>query len=363
MAGRQAYVATAKRVRIQHPEPEVPPDEEGEGKTEVKKHSKGSLDLHKGRFTVDDIHSRFMRGDVEDIIESGRPPYAPDAAAMGPSIEKMIEYTRTRIRQKDKLESDPTYQFIVMVAGFSNTNIKQYWVPPLLDETGRRAILQASGEGGRRGDGGGDSVAAYGGLEADPRRVMGMLSTPAHPYGREEQGPTRSAFDMNSDEGAKRYILERERSADQAVKRRTSRIAMANEGIWMSELEVNGLGRPAPTVIAAIELAHQQVQQFAPRLTGVPLKYFIEGRDVRVNFAQLTAWLIGRSRVAFPTRWYSQKVVDGIENTITLARNWFKNYVVWMGPRRGLVHTRGIDSYPAGIPFFRGTFGTSFEPV
>jgi hypothetical protein len=172
---------------------------------------------------------------------------------------------------------------------------------------------------------------------------------------------------MGTDEGAKRFILEQQRVAEERAARRSMRIAMANEGDWLSELEVNGIGRPAPVVIAAIETAYQQVRQFARQLKDVPLKYFVEGSDVRVNFARLTAAFIAKARIDNPTRWYSPKLIDTNGANIALARRWFQNYVVWLGPRRGLVNTTGIDTFSVGGgdlgPRFRGTFGPNFEPM
>jgi hypothetical protein len=106
--------------------------------------SGGHLQPGERRYTVDPIHEGFVRGEYEDIIADGRPPYAPNLDAMRPSIYKMIDWGRQLIAREGALDQDKTMRFINAVAGFSNTLVEKYIQDIAQDSMGRQTLIHGS---------------------------------------------------------------------------------------------------------------------------------------------------------------------------------------------------------------------------
>lgn len=88
--------------------------------------SKANFDT--SRLTFDQLYDEFEAQNPPEIDTNRRPPYV--SRLDDDDLDKLIDWQKRKIASENKLREDPMYQFIQLVAAYTNTNIKQYITIP-----------------------------------------------------------------------------------------------------------------------------------------------------------------------------------------------------------------------------------------
>ena len=260
-------------------------DEEEEEETIVTKKIKksGAKDepFSSSTLRIKDIYDEFETLDPQEIDKKFRPPYAK--VLDNNNLDELVDWERKRIQNQKRLRDNPMYQFVQLVASFSNTNIKQYIQSENAYTGGSRSITAPS-----------STNAAVvrsplnsppGGLPITPGRGPVIARNPAL------IGKERTIWDLLEDDNFRNGTIDSLKKSD-----------MAYSLDWLSDPQVHGIMDISPVIYSHTLEAYQHIQDQCTNISYLSLEELASHGELRTRFARLVAILIDLSKFLAPTR-------------------------------------------------------------
>lgn len=259
--------------------------------------------------------------DLNDL----RPPTIPvysDLEKQNRLYESVTNYIRQRNTDKDTISKDVLYDFIVLVAGFSNTLARRMGAPSPFD-AGKINNMSGRDSGMAAITTGGTSVTVP---PTPPKTPLGAfvvppppLATPPQNVNNNNTNSNNASPNLESASGPRKTV--REKIADiQYLKNfnslpndqqakilqdeyRDRDLEMHRQYLkWIDQDIVTGLSEMSELVYASMKSMWLQITTTMPHLRGVPLMAFIQDEQMRILFAEITGLKVGIERFLNPSR-------------------------------------------------------------
>lgn len=271
----------------------------------------GNVDFH-------EINDEFMLADVDTFRQKYEPPHAVDLNDS--ELQKILDYERQRLLNKDRLLDDRMYEFIVNVSGATNTNLDRILPQSTVVNyernqgvrygpyRGIRPVIQGERDVAVRPA---VSPVARGTIFSSPPAKRAAVSDigPAPPTGR------LPALPVVNEEAIRLAEEERE------IRKGESRFRLATGYPWVEKIEVIGQMTLSPKIYFAANKAFTTIRGVNQLQSYLDIEDFhtliyCDTFEIRILFADLTRLYIAHTDFFFPTRTPLDKNRDRIYQEI-----------------------------------------------
>jgi len=334
---------------------------------ELKKQGKlsfvpGSAKMYAGTVTFDETYNKFLSMGPEELRNKYQPPHTPDLT--NEELDKLLDYQKKRISNKQVLLDDEMWDFINMVAGGTKKEVRK-----IFQTTTSRSLGSQN----------------FGNIYGNPttnrtssnRLIQGSTAIGSALSPPEE--PTLVSPRISPNQYTKnlrfRNTVENESSDEEEINHQTqaemeeqikyqNKLRLASAYNWIEKPEVIGLMTVAPDIYTATNAAFVRLRSVRQLISYTYMNDFLpliytNIPDIRFLFASLTSFCLAKTNYFFPSVVPLEKLNDKIEEEIKHLLPLFTKFQWNPNTQTFVVNIQSIDNQ-YGAPFLQYRSNSTF---